>query len=124
MSGTGTTLVSGGEVAAKVSTFVNNRIGEEVAKLDATVSSDDSAVATVEVIETNGKIADVVVTNVSAGVSAGGNAGARTLTANTGTGAVTGADIATIKSYIDNVVSDTNGSFVAITETEITSLFN
>lgn len=28
MSGTGTTLVSGGEVATKVSTFVNNRIGE------------------------------------------------------------------------------------------------
>lgn len=124
MSGVATTLVSGGEVATKVSTFVNNRIREEVAKLDATVSSDDSAVATVEVIETNGKIADVVVTNVSAGVSAGGNAGARTLTADTGTGAVTGSDIATIKSYIDNMVGDTNGSFVAITETEITSLFN
>ena len=124
MSGTGTTLVSGGEVAAKVSTFVNNRIGEEVAKLDAKVSSVDSAVATVKVIETNGKIEDVIVFNISAGVSAGGDSGARTLTAKKGTGAVTGADIAKIKSYIDNMVSDTNGSFVAITETEITSLFN
>ena len=124
MSGTGTTLVSGGEVAAKVSTFVNNRIGEEVAKLDAKVSSVDSAVATVKVIETNGKIEDVIVFNISAGVSAGGDSGARTLTAKKGTGAVTGADIAKIKSYIDNMVSDTNSSFVAITETEITSLFN
>lgn len=211
MAGVGTTLVSGGEVATKVSTFVNNRIGEEVAKLDATVSSDttnvnieivetdgkltsvtvsedyadvtrvardeqheesmqfvdadkdklikskdlekvanyakdlynhevsdrkaaitgldadvtsdDAAVATVKVVETDGKITDVVVTNVSAGVSASGNEGARTLIADTATGAVTGADIATIKDYVDNVVADTKGSFVAITETEILSLF-
>lgn len=211
MSGVGTTLVSGGEVATKVSKFVNDRIGEEVAKLDATVSSDttnvniaivetdgkltsvtvsedyatvtrvartdqqdesieftdadkdkliksddlkkvadyakdlydhevkdrkaaiagldadiisdDAAVATVKVVETDGKITDVVVTNVSAGVSAAGDAGARTLTADTETGAVTGADIAAIKTYVDNMVSDTNGSFVAITEAEITSLF-
>lgn len=211
MSGVGTTLVSGGEVAAKVSKFVNDRIGEEVAKLDATVSSDsanvnisivetdgkltsvtvsedyatvtrteraenqtesisftngdenkliksgdlkkvadyakdlydhevadrskaiagldaditsdDAAVATVKVVEEDGKIKDVVVTNVSAGVSAAGDAGARTLSATTNTGAVTGADIAAIKTYVDGMVADTNGSFVAITETEITSLF-
>ena len=211
MSGVDTTLVSGGEVATKVSKFVNDRIGEEVAKLDATVSSDttnvnieivetdgkltsvtvsedyaivtrvarddqheelmqfvdadnnkliksvdlkkvadyakdlydhevedrnaaiadldadftsdDDAVATVKVVETDGKITDVVVTNVSAGVSAAGNAGARTLTADTETGAVTGADIAAIKTYVDNMVADTNDSFVAITDAEITSLF-
>lgn len=211
MSGTGTTLVSGGEVANKVSKFVNDRIGEEVAKLDATVSSDasnvniaivetdgkltsitvsedyatvtrteraenktesisfangddnkliksgdlkkvadyakdlydhevadrskaiadldadvtsdDAAVAKVQVVEENGKIKDVVVTNVSAGVSAAGDTGARTLSATTNTGAVTGADIATIKTYVDNMVADTNGSFVAITEAEIIGLF-
>lgn len=211
MSGVSTTLVSGGEVADKVSKFVNARIGEEVAKLDATVSSDttnvniaivetagkltsvtvsedyatvtrtersetqdekiifvdadkdkliksddlkkvadyakdlydhevedrnaaiagldaditsdDAAVATVKVVEVDGKITDVVVTNVSAGVSAAGNAGARTLSATTNTGAVTGADIATIKEYVDNVVGDTNDSFVAITAEEITFLF-
>lgn len=211
MSGVNTTLVSGGEVATKISTFVNNRIGEEVAKLDATVSSDttnvnieivetdgkltsvtvsedyatvtrvartdeqnesisfveddknkliksddlkkvadyakdlydhevkdrnaaiagldaditsdDAAVATVKVVETDGKITDVVVTNISANVSAGGNTGDRTLTAGTDTGAVTGADIAAIKTYVDYMVADTNGSFVAITEAEITSLF-
>lgn len=211
MSGVGTTLVSGGEVATKVSKFVNDRIGEEVEKLDATVSSDttnvniaivetdgkltsvtvsedyatvtyvartdeqdasisfddagsdklikskdlkkvadyakdlydqevedrnaaiagldsditsdDAAVAKVQVVEVDGKITDVVVTNVSAGVSAAGDAGARTLTADTETGAVTGADIAAIKTYVDGMVADTNGSFVAITEAEITSLF-
>lgn len=211
MSGVSTTLVSGGEVATKVSKFVNDRIKEEVAKLDATVSydstnvniaivetdgkltsvtvsedyatvervartdeadesisftngdenkliksddlkkvadyakdlydhevkdrkaviegldadvtSDDAAVAKVQVVEENGKIKDVVVTNVSAGVSAAGDTGARTLSATTNTGAVTGADIAKIKRYVDNVVADTNDSFVAITADEITSLF-
>lgn len=211
MSGVATTLVSGGEVATKVSEFVNARISEEVAKLDATVSSDttnvsititetdgklasisvtedyaevtyvagsdtqtasmqfkkddeeklikskdlekvskyakdlydkevanrtaaiegldaditsnDAAVATVKVTESDGKITDVIVTNISAGVNASGDAGARTLTADTETGAVTGADIAKIKAYVDNVVGDTNGSFVAITAAEITSLF-
>ena len=211
MSGVGTTLVSGGEVATKVSDFVNARVGEEVAKLDATVSfdttnvniaivetdgkltsvtvsedyavvrrvartdqqeesieftdadkdkliksddlkkvadyakdlyghevadrskaiadldavvtSDDAAVATVKVVEENGKITDVVVTNVSAGVTTGSDEGGRTLSATTNTGAVTGADIATIKEYVDNVVADTNDSFVAITAEEITSLF-
>lgn len=211
MSGVATTLVSGGEVATKVSEFVNARISEEVAKLDATVSSDttnvnititetdgklasisvtedyaevtyvagidtqtasmqfkkddeeklikskdlekvskyakdlydkevadrtaaiegldaditsdDAAVAKVQVVETNGEITDVVVTNVSAGVSVGGDKGDRTLIATTDTGSVTGADIAAIKTYVDNMVADTNGSFVAITEAEITSLF-
>ena len=36
ISGVSTTLVSGGEVASKVSTFVNNRIDEEIKKLDVT----------------------------------------------------------------------------------------
>lgn len=211
MSGVDTTLVSGGEVATKVSDFVNARVREEVAKLDATVSSDttnvniaivetdgkltsvtvsedyaaitriarqdgqdekisfangdenkliksndlkkvadyakdlydhevadrnaaievldaditsdDPAVAKVQVVEENGKIKDVVVTNIPAGVSAGGGEGKRTLSATNNTGAVTGADIATIKAYVDNVVADTNDSFVAITAAEITSLF-
>lgn len=114
----------------KVADYAKDLYNHEVADrkaviegLDSDTTSDDAAVATVEVVETDGKITDVVVTNVSAGVSAGGDAGARTLNATNDTGAVTGADIATIKKYVDNVVADTNGSFVAITEAEITSLF-
>ena len=81
--------------------------------LDADITSNDNAVATVEVVETDGKITDVVVTNVSAGVTytaseqAGGATGASAdLTAGSSAaaqaGAVTGADIAAIKSYVDD----------------------
>jgi len=81
--------------------------------LGADITSDDDAVATVEVVETNGKITDVVVTNVSAGVTytpseqAGGATGASAnlaagSSAAAQAGAVTGADIAAIKSYVDD----------------------
>ena len=78
---------------------VDTLIGQEISLLDADITSDDAAVATVEVVETDGKITDVVVTNISAGVVYNTTTG--TLTANTTTGAVTGADIATIKDYVD-----------------------
>lgn len=72
--------------------------------LDANPISDDAAVARVQVVETDGVITDVVVTNVSAGVSytASTSSTAPNLAATTSTGAVTGADIATIKSYVDD----------------------
>ena len=70
-----------------------------VAGPNASPTSDDAAVANVQVVQTDGEITDVVVTNVSADVTY--NATAGTLTADTATGAVTGGDIATIKSYID-----------------------
>ena len=72
--------------------------------LDANPTSDDAAVANVQVVETNGVITDVVVTNNAAGVSytASTSSTAPNLAATTSTGAVTGADIATIKSYVDD----------------------
>ena len=72
--------------------------------LDASPTSDDNAVATVQVVETDGVITDVVVTNVSAGVQYTQSTSSTQpdLTASTATGAVTGADIATIKSYVDD----------------------
>lgn len=72
--------------------------------LDANPTSDDNAVATVQVVETDGVITDVVVTNVSAGVQYTQSTSSTqpNLTASTATGAVTGADIATIKSYVDD----------------------
>lgn len=107
LAGVENSLVDGKDVAEKVSAFVNARLGEEVAKLDSDVTSDDAAVATVEVVETNGKITDVVVTNISAGVNRTGDAeGARKLAATNATGAVTGADVATIKGYVDDRLSD------------------
>lgn len=107
LAGVEKSLVDGKEVADKVSAFVNARLGEEVAKLDSDVTSDDAAVAKVQVVEANGKITDVVVTNISAGVNRDGDAeGARKLAATTLTGAVTGADVATIKGYVDDRLSD------------------
>lgn len=107
LAGVEKSLVDGKEVADKVSAFVNARLGEEVAKLDSDVTSDDAAVAKVQVVEANGKISDVVVTNISAGVNRDGDAeGARKLAATTLTGAVTGADVATIKGYVDDRLSD------------------
>lgn len=72
--------------------------------LDANPTSNDNAVATVQVVETDGVITDVVVTNVSAGVQYTQSTSSTqpNLTASTATGAVTGADIARIKSYVDD----------------------
>lgn len=106
LTGVEKSLVDGKDVAEKVSSFVNARLSEEVAKLDSSVTSDDGAVATVKVVETDGKITDVVVTNISANVTSGGDAGARTLAAANDSGAVTGADVAKIKTYVDNRLSD------------------
>ena len=71
--------------------------------LDTDVTSDDATVATVRVVEADGVITDVIVTNVSAGVAYTASSGQTgpNITASTSTGAVTGADIATIKSYVD-----------------------
>ena len=62
ISGVEKSLVDGKEVADKVASFTNARIGEEIAKLDATVG--EAAVAAdkhvaVQVVETDGKITAV-----------------------------------------------------------------
>ena len=102
---------AGADASAKVDTAI--------AALNATVTSDDAAVATVKVVEAKGKITDVVVTNVGAGVvhtAAAENAEAN-LTATIATGAVIGSDIAKIKSYVDE-----KSTIVSISETEIADL--
>lgn len=102
---------AGADASAKVDTAI--------AALNATVTSDDAAVATVKVVEANGKITDVEVSNIGAGVihtAAAENAEAN-LAATTATGAVVGSDIAKIKSYVDE-----KSTIVSISETEITDL--
>lgn len=102
---------AGADASAKVDTAI--------AALNATVTSDDAAVAKVKVVEANGKITDVVVTNIGAGVvytAASENAEAN-LTATTATGAVIGSDIAKIKSYVDE-----KSAIVSISETDIADL--
>ena len=102
---------AGSDASAKVDTAI--------AALNATVTSDDAAVAKVKVVEEGGKITDVVVTNFGAGVVhtvAAENAEAN-LTATTATGAVVGSDIAKIKSYVDE-----KSTIISISETEIADL--
>ena len=102
---------AGADASAKVDTAI--------AALNATVTSDDAAIATVKVVEANGKITDVVVTNVGAGVAhtAATESAEANLTATTATGAVVGSDIAKIKSYVDE-----KSTIVSISEAEITDL--
>ena len=105
--------------AKKAGADASAKVDTAIAALNATVTSDDAAVATVKVVEANGKITDVVVTNVSAGVThtvAAENAEAN-LTATTATGAVIGSDIAKIKSYVDE-----KSTIVSISKTEIENL--
>lgn len=102
---------AGADASAKVDTAI--------AALNATVTSGNDAVATVKVVEAKGKITDVVVTNVGAGVvhTAAAENSEANLTATTATGAVIGSDIAKIKSYVDE-----KSTIVSISETEITDL--
>lgn len=105
--------------AKQASADASAKVDTAIAALNATVTSDDAAVATVKVVEAKGKITDVVVTNVGAGVThtaAAENAEAN-LTATTATGAVVGSDIAKIKGYIDE-----KSTIVSISETEIADL--
>ena len=105
--------------AKQAGTDASAKVDTAIAALNATVTSDDAAVAKVKVVEANGKITDVVVSNVGAGVThtaAAENAEAN-LTATTATGAVVGSDIAKIKSYVDE-----KSTIVSISETEITDL--
>lgn len=102
---------AGADASAKVDTAI--------AVLNAIVTSDDAAVAKVKVVEANGKITDVVVSNLNAEVvhtAAAENAEAN-LTARTATGAVIGRDIAEIKSYVDE-----KSTIVSISETDIADL--
>lgn len=105
--------------AKKAGTDASTKVDTAIAALDAEITSDDAAVAKVKVVETDGKITDVVVENVSAEIAytAATEDAVANLTATTTTGAVVGSDIAKIKSYIDE-----KSTVVSISETEIADL--
>lgn len=105
--------------AKQASADASAKVDTAISALNATITSDDAAVATVKVVEAKGKITDVVVTNVGAGVThtAATESAEANLTATTATGAVVGSDIAKIKSYVDE-----KSTIVSILEKEITDL--
>lgn len=105
--------------AKKAGTDASTKVDTAIAALDAEVTSDDAAVAKVKVVETDGKITDVEVKNVGAGVTytAATESAVVNLTATTITGAVVGSDIDKIKSYVDE-----KSTIVSISEIEIADL--
>ena len=78
LTGVSGKLVDASEAASKVSSFVNARIAEEIAKLDSDSTSTDGSNITVKVTETDGKLSAVNVTEDYAEVAvttvASGNA--------------------------------------------------
>ena len=100
-------ILEGGE---STTGSVYQKIAAMKDSLDADITSDDNTLVTVEVVEVDGQISDVVVTKRSAGVSgvryvaANGQTAATnpTLTVSDTTGGVDGADVVTIKNYIDD----------------------
>lgn len=102
-------LATGKDIQS-VATYVDGKVTEEKNRVDAltsSVTSTDGAVAKVKVVTKGGNVTAVTVENASAGVSSG-DTDNLTLTATTGTAAVLGSDIPTIKSYVDAKVSGKN----------------
>jgi len=87
---------------------VKSYVDDKIAALDADITSDDAAVADVEVKQVDGVITDVVVTTNAAGVSYTASTASTQpgLTATDTNGAVTGADIENIKKYVDDKVQN------------------
>lgn len=103
------------QYAADKVTEEKHRVDKKIADLGGDVTSDDASVVSVEVKTVAGQVNDVIVTTKSAGVNREGDAaGTRVLSASSNTGAVTGADIATIKGYVDDVVSDSTSSLSVV----------
>lgn len=105
-------LVTGNDIST-LKAYVDDKATEtaadaasSVANLKADITSDDAAVAKVEVSTEGGNVKDVVVTTIGAGVDTSVNGGVRNIAATTATGAVLGSDIATIKTYVDGKVGD------------------
>lgn len=99
------------QYAADKVTEEKHRVDAKIAALGGDVTSDDAAVANVQVKTEGGQVSDVIVTTISAGVNRDGDTqGARKLAATTSTGAVTGADVATIKGYVDDKIADVTGA--------------
>ena len=75
LTGTEKSLVDGADVASKVSSFVEARLSEEIAKLDSTVSASDSNV-NVEITETDGKLTDLTISEDYATITKTAKSGA------------------------------------------------
>ena len=126
-------LVDGAQAATAISNFVNDRIDASIKALDAEQGGKDVNVS-VGVTEVDGVITDVSVVETYATVSytpatTGDNPTAESWNITTPTGLVTGNDISTLKSYVDNHLSAEDatvtvkeketGNYVSVTIAEV-----
>lgn len=115
LTGVTDTLTDGADVAAKVKTYVDGKVAAEAARTDANIEGAIKALDTsvegtgtnvkVHVDETDGLLSGVTITETYATVSYTPND--NTWTNTNPTGLVTGNDLNTMKSYVDDKVGDT-----------------
>jgi len=93
-------LIDGADAASAVKTYVDGQIDASIKALDADVTSDDATYTTVQVVETDGKIADVVVSQTKSTITASANALSATA------GIADGSEFAAgVKTYVDGQIA-------------------
>lgn len=115
LTGVEKSLVDGADVASKVSSFVEARISEEVAKLDSTVSANDSNV-NVGITETDGKLTGLTVSEDYATITKTAKSGAvgseghvapdYAVTSGDEGKLVKASDIKNLKDYADDAIAE------------------
>lgn len=106
LAGTAKSLVDAADVATKVSSFVNARIGEEIAKLDVEEKTIGDKNVVIKYSEADGLVAaSAEIKYATVTYNKTGDAAA-TLTVANGTQLAKGDDIASLKSYVDSHVSE------------------
>ena len=141
LTGTEKSLVDGADVASKVSSFVEARLSEEIAKLDSTVSASDSNV-NVEITETDGKLTGLTISEDYATITKTAKSGAvgseghiapnYVVTDGDEDKLVKASDIKNLKDYADDAIAEavegldasvtssttTNNIGITVTETD------
>ena len=106
LTGVTKSLVDGGDVATKVSSFVNARISEEIKKLDVPEETIGDSNVVIKYSETDGKVAaSAEIKYATVAYSKVGDAAA-TLTVTDGAKLAKGSDIESLKNYVDAHVAE------------------
>lgn len=111
-------LIDGANAASAVKTYVDGQIDASIKNLDADVTSDDATYTTVQVVETDGKITDVVVSQTKSTITASANALSATA------GIADGSEFAAgVKTYVDGQI-DALDSELNITSADASLTFD
>lgn len=123
LAGTEKSLVDAADVATKVSSFVNARIGEEIAKLDVPEETIGDSNVVIKYSEADGKVAASAEIKYATVTYGKVGEAAATLTVANGDQLAKGNDIASLKSYVDSHVAEAVASMDStITEKDASNL--